>query len=359
MSRARPFAKRLLFRTLAVALGVLLAVAVAETAFRLLHPGYRLHTRFERELFCEFDARLGWAPKRDFAGVHEGPGFSVEVRQNRLGLRAPDDLDARKPPGKRRVLVLGDSTVWGFGVEDDEVFTHPDVHGRADLELVNCGVSGYGTDQELLFLQSLGLEADAVVLVVTPRNDFANNVSSRAYGYRKPYFALEDGGLRLHAEHVRPSRLQQLVNAVRRVRVINYLGTRILRAREQARSRERQGAPRGAPDDGREAVELTARILEEMERRVEAKGMDFTVVLLPFRSHVRRGVEGNHPLARALAARLETLGVHCVEPYPLFLDAAAGGAALFSDEHEHLSPAGHALFARVVADAARHEPERR
>ena len=52
-------------------------------------------------------------------GTHEERG--VTVRINRLGLRGPE-LELPKPAGRIRMMVTGDSSVFGFGVEEQDVF---------------------------------------------------------------------------------------------------------------------------------------------------------------------------------------------------------------------------------------------
>jgi lysophospholipase L1-like esterase len=118
------------------------------------------------------------------------------VRLNGLGLRGRE-VEEPKPAGVRRVLVLGDSFAFGVGVDEAHVFSSaldrrlnaalPGVH-----EVVNLGVAGYSTDQELLLLQRLGprLSPDLLVLVVCD-NDLDGNLLDFAYlRYYKPRFRL-------------------------------------------------------------------------------------------------------------------------------------------------------------------------
>jgi hypothetical protein len=96
--------------------------------------------------------------------------------------------------------VLGDSFVWGFGVEDEEIFTSV-LERRSDppLEVVNLGVSGYGTDQQLLLWRALGarFRPDVVLLVLCPYTDLAENLLASAYGHPKPVFHFSEDGHRV------------------------------------------------------------------------------------------------------------------------------------------------------------------
>jgi hypothetical protein len=98
--------------------------------------------------FTVHDPVLGWklAPSREtlFRGAH----FAVQVSQNAEGLRDrhyPYDRE----PGRRRILVLGDSVVWCWGVEQSDCFTERLEAARPDTDVVNAGVPGYSTAQEI------------------------------------------------------------------------------------------------------------------------------------------------------------------------------------------------------------------
>jgi lysophospholipase L1-like esterase len=101
----------------------------------------------------------------------------VTVRTNALALRGAP-ASAEKPEGVYRVLVLGDSFAFGFGVEDAEAF--PAVLGRAlapppgreRAEVLNAGVAGWSADQYLLFLETRGFAlAPDLVLLAVSEND--------------------------------------------------------------------------------------------------------------------------------------------------------------------------------------------
>src|SRR5579885_2225491 len=135
--------------------GALAALLVVEGLLRLC-PALAgpLSTPAEKIYFARYDPELGWAPRPLVTGIHRDDGFSVFVSENAWGLRAAADVGpARRVAGRRRILVLGDSYVWGYGAAQHELFTDPAVAGDG-VDLVNFGVSGYGTDQELLLSPS-------------------------------------------------------------------------------------------------------------------------------------------------------------------------------------------------------------
>jgi hypothetical protein len=117
------------------------------------------------------------------------------VTLNSRGQRGPERAET-KPPGVKRVVVLGDSTSWGWGVDDDLMWTR--LVERAlgpGVELINLAVPGYGTDQELWVLESVGLRYQPdVVLLGFVHNDTLYNGSSDMQGMRKPMFARAEDG---------------------------------------------------------------------------------------------------------------------------------------------------------------------
>ena len=95
-------------------------------------------------------------------------------------------MQLQKTPGKKRILVLGDSYIWGFGTNQENIFSAPEVH-RTNDEIINGGVSGYGADQEYLFYLRTGqkFDVDQVVLALTLYNDVENNLASVQYTRQK------------------------------------------------------------------------------------------------------------------------------------------------------------------------------
>ena len=99
---------------------------------------------------------------------------------NSRGFRSPQ-VNRMKPEGTRRLLNLGDSFSAGMNVAYGE--TYPGLLGDRlsrngeSWEVINLAVGDWGTNQQLIALQTLGLELkpDVVVLQVFPFNDLCNN----------------------------------------------------------------------------------------------------------------------------------------------------------------------------------------
>ncbi len=348
--------------------GAVTALLVVEGLLRLC-PALAgpLSTPAEKIYFARYDPELGWAPRPLVAGRHRDDGVWVFVSQNAWGLRAAADVGpARRIAGRRRILVLGDSYVWGYGASQHELFTDPAVAGDG-IDLVNFGVSGYGTDQELLFYRRLGtrFDVDEVALVFTPYNDVENNLEPEQYGYRKPYFTLAaDGGLTLHREHLHESRVDEAAEALLvDSRAINLLIGGSLRVRNvllrdfeaplgAAEARDRLLGPGDVTARDRAGLALTMALIRTLGDEVRAHGAGFSVVFVPYKPHIVAGAPENHPFVPLLASALFAAHIPYYEPYWLFLEASRGGPPLFNALDNHFSAAGHRVFARVFADPA-------
>jgi lysophospholipase L1-like esterase len=145
--------------------------------------------------FYRFDRELGLFHKRSFSAAYQG----VEYTTNSLGLRGPEASYARSP-GRRRIVLLGDSVVWGFGVPDSQTLAVALEEVWHPTEVLNLGIAGYGTGQELMLLRREGLRyrPDRVLLVFTIANDVEDTYfPDSAASYPANLFHLESGNLRV------------------------------------------------------------------------------------------------------------------------------------------------------------------
>jgi hypothetical protein len=175
-------------------ISTLSALFLSEIALRII--GFKpLHVSPERDRFWKYDSLLGWIHEPGQEGIFETPQFRTVVRINEDGLRdrrhsyeSQNDIE--------RILVLGDSFAWGYGVEESERFSQV-LEKSLDVEVINAGVSGYSTDQELLWYRSEGIkyETDLVILVLAGNDVGDNDRQLVSTIYYKPKFVIEEGQL--------------------------------------------------------------------------------------------------------------------------------------------------------------------
>jgi lysophospholipase L1-like esterase len=175
---------------LAVGIGLFIALALLEGSARLMANALGVSP------YMRYDPTIGWKATPATAKRHKSanPPFEVTYEINARGHRGAY-YEAQKAEGTRRVVVIGDSVGFGWGIPEDRHFAALLDTALPETEVINLSLSGYGTDQEYLRLKEEGLmfAPDLVVLQVTP-NDF-DEVQHAFYNQKpKPYFIRQPGG---------------------------------------------------------------------------------------------------------------------------------------------------------------------
>src|SRR5256714_6768010 len=122
-------------RTLAIHAAIWIAAcAILELALRIADPRVLREGQSERTIAYQHDAELGWAPvpNSEFTVTAER---LIHVKHNGLGLR---DIELVRS-AKRKLLIVGDSFVWGNDVEVEERFTDLLRKTLPSDDIVNAG----------------------------------------------------------------------------------------------------------------------------------------------------------------------------------------------------------------------------
>jgi hypothetical protein len=189
-------------------LRVLLAVVASLLAAEGIARLYVDHVARQGKLFAA-DPRLGWRvlPHLDVVR-RNADGAPWRVTTDAGGWRRPATF---RPGAARRVLVLGDSSAFGQGVDVGDRFDSVLEAESPPLTVVNLGVMGYGPDQELIgsrLFRSELRDGDWLV-VLAHGSDFWDLLQHRHAGRAKPWFELAGGRLVEHApEHSWRERLR-------------------------------------------------------------------------------------------------------------------------------------------------------
>lgn len=110
--------------------------------------------------------------------------------------RSFQEFDPRK-----RILVLGDSLVFGLGVEASERFTELTEASQPDWRIENLGITGFGPDLMLRSLEHVGIpQRPSVVVLCIYTDDFRRVRPHYAgMGFEIPRYTLVRGELRTMA----------------------------------------------------------------------------------------------------------------------------------------------------------------
>jgi lysophospholipase L1-like esterase len=176
-----------------VAVNIIAILIIGEVMFRFFLTAKTPDVSDERNLTYRYHEELGWFPIENSLKEFKGSRL-IHVRHNKDGFR-DNDIGGKT---KKRIAFIGDSFVWGFDVNADERFTEKLQKKIPTWEVLNMGVSGYGTDQEYILLKNWFKKYQPDIVVnLHCYNDHQDNSSNTSYGYYKPYFKIEDQQLTL------------------------------------------------------------------------------------------------------------------------------------------------------------------
>lgn len=325
-------------RLLAIAMGILAALVAGEVAARLVGaPEVALVRRGRFQLSANPRLLFEPVPGLSFTGDPRY-FFEYEGTGNRLGYRDRDHAE-EKPPGTVRIAVLGDSIAAGYRIpETGQAFPalletllrqagHP-------AEVLNFGVTGYNTAQEVETLRSRALAfAPDLVLLAYCHND------------RRPPDPRILAALR-EAQGDRPvvplAEANRLLTASALYRSLRYgLLDRPERAAHPPTTDENTTGPQ--PGD---TVEESLAELARLSRR---HGFPVLVAVFPFLPKLYdRGHAREHAW---LAETTRKHGFHHLDLRPAFRDCRAGKNGSLGFDRYHPTPDGHRCAAEAMAAA--------
>jgi hypothetical protein len=288
------------------------------------------------------DARAGYRLTPGFSGRLEREGYVTDFSINAVGLRG----DEIGPKTKPRVLALGDSMTWGWGVPQGEEWIHAVGRevtrlGGPEVQSLNGGVNGYGTANELARLEELGPEVspDLVLLGFFP-NDYADNLlgATDAYTVRDGYL-FDLASEEWFHEHwlARHSHLWRLWAAAWETYRVNKGGVPSARLGRLMRAEELQ-----------QGMELSSEYILRMATVTRSLGARFAVVWLPPVAYTLAGRRPRDiPLQAELQRRVTAAGILSLDLLPT-LTAEPAREGLYLPRDGHFSARGHRVAGRSV-----------
>jgi hypothetical protein len=239
---------------------------------------------------------------------HYVPGdYDITITTNSAGLRGQREYTIEKPAGVYRIVLIGDSFVFGGGVNDNEVISHvledelnkSVIPGGPRYQVINFGVSGFGQAEELVTYRARARDykADDVILFYF-ENDIGNNAVSELFNlddhgrlYRTGNEFLPGVAIREELYKFPPTRWlfthSQAWNLIRNrlsAVVQNYL------VKKQGLKQYDDASPR--------AVELTRALFHQFIREIKDDGASPMIFVIPGKS-----MRSNFPLATDALAK--------------------------------------------------------
>jgi lysophospholipase L1-like esterase len=333
-----------------LALSVLCGGTIMELALRQIYeppPVWR-----EPQIRHLRSPLLGWV----LPPSHEG-SFSLDapIRTNALGLR-DDEIPETKPPGETRILGLGDSFTFALAIRFEDLWVQQlerqlnEDAGSRRFQVINAGVAGYNSRQELIYLLARGFDLDPdLVVVAFYWNDLVGNEEPLPDLASTP----------LYSDEIHPPDLQHhtlpkgLRDALRRSLVV-YLG--VTRAKALAYGRRPPSTAlervQHALLSGDEATlepfwTATAARLREIAAAGAGRSVPVVLLHLPMEEQIRRPGSGI-----ALGGRLVELwrptGWPAVDLEPLYRAALGRGENPFLPYDLHPNEVGMRIAAEAL-----------
>ncbi len=301
------------------------------------------------------DALLGWKGRPHKKGWMHIPALarfqiqSFYVENNNLGFR---DEDVALKKTKPRVLILGDSMLWGLGVNNEdmasEILEHNFFHGK--VEVINMAMNAYSTDQEALVYENIGgkYKPDVVTLFFYA-NDISGNMSAFFYKDKKPRFVWDKGKLIFFRTGQNMKEIPVSAGAK-----LDY-----------RKDIDFAGFLKKYPEEIQYGMALTQHIILKLRDEVTASGAKFILVYAPhftqiynnewthtlLRMHVKESDMDRFKLENTLRIFFSQNHVAFADMTPLFQKQSRQDYDFYNRFHGHWNKKGNALAAKIIYDA--------
>jgi len=275
--------------------GLALVLLLAEVVVRVF---------FEEPIQPRFVIDSGYGVRTNQPNIvtrHYVPGdYEVAIKNNSVGMRGLHEYSIEKPPNVYRIALLGDSFVYGFGVNDEEVVNLLLEDGleraaeRDDMgfEVLNFAVSGFGQAEELVtYHEKVKSYQPNEVVIFYYNNDIGNNVVSKLFEIDR------DNVLkRTKNEYLPGVKAREVLYGVGPIRWLfthsqawNLIRNRLSSIVQKALLKK-QGLKRFDETKPR-AVELTRALLKRLIEEIKLDGAHPTVFIIP-----NKKLHSNFPL---------------------------------------------------------------
>ena len=321
--------------------------------------------REQRSKF-QFDAELGWTARPLFRTVDGG------TRINSIGARGPGEYASEPPDGALRVVAFGDSFTFCAQVEDAGSWPVQLEELEPSLEVINFGVSGFGTDQALLRMRRTGILGADVVCMGLMLENVGRNVTRDGMSWRildrkptpKPRFVLDGEELELvplpfssasdFAHAVEDDRIEGLLKEHEHwapPALPDFLWrSSFVRIAVALSQKGRRNVPRLWTETETEPYRTTVALLEAFrDEALEAGARRAVVLVFPLERDLTGLRRGEPRYWTFLLEELERRGIEFIDltlPLEEAYRTTRPGSSLFRGWH--LSELGNAVVARAM-----------
>lgn len=341
-------AKIAIFRLLAAVLILCSALVILEIAVRIVSPQRNMGICVN-----QWDRNTGTKHIPGLKGTLSCSEYSIDISINSKGLR-DREFPYEKPPGTRRILCLGDSFTFGYGVRADETFAkllerslNESDSSNHRWEVLNAGIGSTGTAHQLALYETecYKYSPDFVVVCFCPANDFFDNIASGLYTIENDTLVKHET-VRTKARGIQRftrfipgygflSSRSHLLNLVRyRVAAMNY--------HELSRKVSQSTRPENVVAQHNR---MTRHLLDAFGRSCAERGSGLVVMFMPPPPAAEVG-----QWTAEMIAHCGLRGIPVLDLEPAFEAARRNSIQTYYLLEGHWNAAGHAVTARALHD---------
>ncbi|MCS6886236.1 MAG: GDSL-type esterase/lipase family protein [Acidobacteriota bacterium] len=342
----------------------------------LADPALRSARRRKFNTMYADDEQLGYRLAENFYYEWQHSEYSMQVKTNSLALREEREFG---PKNALRILTLGDSFVFGLGVQRSQTFQtflERELSKRLSrpVEVINAGVPGYGTCHELVLLERLlpVLQPDLVLLCFYVGNDLVDNLHCLQAGVNSE--RIVDGVfVSTKRYHVRADEVERrgrkgLIGLLLRSYLYNLLEMKIDTLKTQAGVQKKpQTLYKSVYSFHGKATDQQARVYAYTRKQLEAmlqicsgRGTKLAVALLPAQLQVYEEMFAEQLVGfsvssqdyeidrpnKVLSEMLSQMNVPAIDLYEPFRERR--GKDLYYRHDGHWTKRGHRLAAKIL-----------
>ncbi|MBN1866598.1 SGNH/GDSL hydrolase family protein [Candidatus Sumerlaeota bacterium] len=361
---------RLVFKLVLLAVSLLVALLLAEAGVRIVSPQPLAGIMYSDSAECGF-WNLPNLRGKAFQSEPRLPRYRITTDSR--GYRGARPVSVPKAPDTKRLVVLGDSFVFGVGVEDDQTFPAQterllnEGETGEPFEAVNAGCPGWGTENELAFWRARRRELDPDLLVVAFfRNDLGDNARHLLFQVRDGRLAFEPTRTMGRAKRIARlipfysflSEHSHLVNLLRRSAVRFFLeppptdgpkSDEPDRGAAETRTPPTEAAP-GENPALEERLRLFSLLMGALVDEARSEGIPVLVLLLPSMYDCVPGAFPDYGRVEEIVSRWKK-GGRCESASLLdpIREARDRGEAIFQPRDGHYTPQGNEIVAIELA----------
>ncbi|MEW5692086.1 MAG: SGNH/GDSL hydrolase family protein [Candidatus Hydrogenedentota bacterium] len=317
-----------------------------------------------------YHSRLGWANYPNTKGIKLCVNNKIFYAYDNGGFR---ETGGPLNENNNNLLIIGDSFMDGIEVADT---SHIQRYLREKLcdmgfNVYVYGVSGYGTDQEALYvIDSMKIYHWKVVgIAFFVGNDYGNNLEKyykiATKTYYKPYFILEEGKIILKNVPVPREDINQLIyflrehtSTYRYIKEMIFPRIEVLRRKWLAGNNPQLIVTSDFDDtkDREYSIKITEAILCYLNDELATNSVSFFVIIIPTKEQLRE-FRQYHSI-KVLEEICSRHNIPYLNLYNIFLKLSQNPANEFYIESEgHFSEKGHYIISLAIVDFLKKQME--